>query len=343
MDLVACMDIGTVTVRLAVADVDVRSSRVTRMLKRSTICNLGEGLSATGRIGDEARGRVVGCVDAYLQIARSAGAVSCCCTLTSAARDAVNADELVGDLERRGLHPQVIAGEVEGSLTFLGVAQDFVGTRILVADNGGGSTELAVGTLREQGGGADAQAAPASPLELECVRSTDVGCRRMTERFLSAGDPPSAVDVAAARVFADELFAPALAEGRIVERPPERLVVTGGTATSLVAMRKRLDPYDPAQVHRATLSRADVEELTGRLATLTVEERAKLKGLQPQRAPLILAGAIAISELMRLSGAPSYTASESDLLFGLAICVARTVAGLSGPLAWTPTPATLGP
>ena len=335
MDPIACIDIGTVTVRLAVADVDAPSSKVTRMLKRSTICNLGEGLVAAGRIGDAARGRVVGCVDAYLQVARSAGATVCCCTLTSAARDATNADELVGDLERRGLHPQVIAGEVEGSLTFLGVAQDFAGERLLVADNGGGSTELAVGTLRERGG-AGAQGAPTPLLDLECVRSTDVGCRRMTERFLSAGDPPTEAAIAAARAFADELLAPALAEGRIVEHPPERLVVTGGTATSLVAMHKRLDPYDPAQVHRATLSRADVDALTGLLAARTVEERARLTGLQPQRAPLILAGALAISELMRLSGAPAYTASESDLLFGLAICAARTAAGLPCPLAWTP-------
>ena len=340
MDPIACIDIGTVTVRLAVADVDAPSSCVARMLKRSTICNMGEGLVATGRIGDAARGRVAGCVDAYLQVARSAGAISCCCTLTSAARDAANAGELVGDLERRGLHPQVIAGEVEGSLTFLGVAQDFAGERLLVADNGGGSTELAVGALRERGA-ADAQPDSASPLDLECVRSTDVGCRRMTERFLSVEDPPSEADVAAARTCADELFAPVLAEEHVVEHPPERLVVTGGTATSLVAMHKRLDPYDPAQVHRATLSRAEVDALTERLASLTVAERAHLKGLQPQRAPLILAGAIAISELMRLSGAPAYTASESDLLFGLAICAARTAAGLPGPLAWTPTPAAL--
>lgn len=342
MDLVACIDIGTVTVRLAVADVDIPSSRVTRMLKRSTICNLGEGLSASGRIGDAARGRVVGCVDAYLQIARASGAALCCCTLTSAARDAANSDELIGDLEHRGLHPQVIAGEVEGSLTFLGVAQDFVDRRILVADNGGGSTELAIGTLRRQGGNDDARSGPAPLLDLECVRSTDVGCRRMTERFLSAEDPPSQADVAAARGFADELLAPVLAEEHIVERPPEHLVVTGGTATSLVAIRKRLDPYDPARVHRATLSRADVDALAGCLASRTVEERAKLKGLQPQRAPLILAGAIAISELMRLSGVAAYTASESDLLFGLAICAAREAAGLPCPIAWTPALAALG-
>ena len=77
------------------------------------------------------------CVAAYLEEARRAGATSACCTLTSAARDAQNARELGAALASLGLEPMVIPGAVEGSLTFLGVAQDFVGRRILVADNGG--------------------------------------------------------------------------------------------------------------------------------------------------------------------------------------------------------------
>ena len=89
MERVACIDIGTVTVRLAVADVE--DARVLRLIKRSTICDLGEGLSASGRISDDARGRVMGCVDAYIQIALDACATYICCTLTSAARDASNA------------------------------------------------------------------------------------------------------------------------------------------------------------------------------------------------------------------------------------------------------------
>ena len=324
MERVACIDIGTVTVRLAVADVE--DARVLRLIKRSTICDLGEGLSASGRISDDARGRVMGCVDAYIQIALDAGATYTCCTLTSAARDASNASDLLAELYRRGLDPQVISGEVEGSLTFLGVARDFVGSRILVADNGGGSTELALGSM--MGGGV---------LELECVRSTDVGCRRITERFLSASDPPSGRDIEAARSFARESFSVAIAKEHILEKKPALLVVTGGTATSLVALEKKLEPYDATQLHRSVLPCERVDAMVAKLAALTVEERAALPGIQAKRAPVILAGAIAISELMAQTHFDLLTVSESDLLFGLATCAGQAAAKAEAPLDWEPT------
>lgn len=322
MTCVACIDIGTVTCRLAVAQVE--GGRVARLAKSSTICDLGEGLSATGRISDAARERVLACVDGYLPSAQQAGARAICCTLTSAARDAANSDDLTGALAARGLRPQVIPGQVEGSLTFLGVAQDFAGQCILVADNGGGSTELALGTL--DGGG----------LALDAVRSVDVGCRRVTERFLSAGDPPSAEDMERARAFARGYFEVAVEEERIAGRSPQRLVVTGGTVTTLVAVRKRLEPYDSSQVHLASLSRDEVEALVAQLAALTVEGRRALPGIQAKRAPVILGGAVAISELMRATGFDQLTVSESDLLFGLSLCEAAAFDGTEAPLAWRP-------
>lgn len=324
MERVACIDIGTVTVRLAVADVE--DARVLRLIKRSTICDLGEGLSASGRISDDARGRVMGCVDAYIQIALDACATYICCTLTSAARDASNASDLLAELACRDLDPQVISGEVEGSLTFLGVAQDFARSRILVADNGGGSTELALGSM--VGGGV---------LDLECVCSTDVGCRRITECFLSESDPPSGHDIEAARSFARESFSAAIAKERILDGGPALLVVTGGTATSLVALEKRLEPYDATQVHCAVLLRERVDALAAKLAALTVEERAALPGIQAKRAPVILAGALAISELMPQARVDFLTVSESDLLFGLAICAGQAAAKAEAPLDWEPT------
>jgi exopolyphosphatase/guanosine-5'-triphosphate,3'-diphosphate pyrophosphatase len=322
MERVACIDIGTVTCRLAVAEVE--GDKVQRLAKSSNICNLGQDLTATGMICDEARDRVLACIDQYLASTATSGAQAVCCTLTSAARDASNSGELLSALEGRGLRPMVIPGEVEGSLTFLGVAQDFPGQRILVADNGGGSTELALGTLSATG------------LELEAVRSENVGCRRITERFLSAGDPPSPDDIAAARAFADGPFANAAAEERIAVNRPSRLVVTGGTVTSLVAIEKRLQPYDPHQVHLATLSRAQVEGLVMGLTSMTVAQRRELPGLQPKRAGVILGGAVAIAELMAQTGFDELTVSESDLLFGLSLCAAATMRGDQTPVGWKP-------
>lgn len=328
MTRVAVIDIGTVTARLAVADVE--SGRVTRLAKSSNIVNLGQDVDRTGRLREDAQRRLLGCVDLYLASAREAKAPAVCCTLTSAARDAENSADLLAELERRGLDAQVIPGEVEGSLTFLGVAQDFAGRRIMAADNGGGSTEAAVGSLAEGPAG----------LAIEWVRSVNVGCRRLTEKFLAREDPPSGEDLARAHELAAERLSGAIsaacaAAGASAARP-ERLVVTGGTATTLVAVEKGLEPYDPRQVHLQALSRADVDALERRLASLTVEGRAALPGIQAKRAPVILGGTVAIAELMRAAGFDELTVSESDLLFGLSIVAAATLDGAASPLGWRP-------
>lgn len=331
MTRVACIDIGTVTARLAVADVE--GGRVVRLIKHSEICNLGEGVDATGRLRDDAIGRVFSCVRGYVALAVEAGAPAACCTLTSAARDAENSRDMTSALESLGLSPLVIPGRIEGSLTFLGVAQDFRGRRILVADNGGGSTELALGSLGEDGA-----------LDLTYVRSVDVGCRRVTEKYLQAAPLPTAGGLAAAHAFVAEGFAPAVEEGglwaagseRAVAGAPEALVVCGGTVTSLVAMDAELEPYDSARVHLASLTREKVEALEARLAGLTVEQRAELPGLQAKRAPVILGGAVVISELMRQTSFSALQASESDLLFGLALTAAASLDGTASPVGWRP-------
>lgn len=332
MARVACIDIGTVTARLAVAD--VCEGRVVRLAKQSEICNLGEGVDKTGLLCQEAMERVFLAAKAFVAAAREAGAAAACCTLTSAARDARNACELGAALDSLGLDPLVIPGEIEGALTFLGVAQDFRGRRILVADNGGGSTELALGSLAHDG-----------TLELSFVRSVDVGCRRVTERFLSTDEPPADEALAAAHAFAAEAFAPAVAEGGLVcagapgavEGAPEVLVVCGGTVTSLVAIDARLEPYDPSRVHLASLPLSRVEAAERRLAGLSVAQRAELAGLQPKRAPVILGGAVAVCELMRQTRFDRLVASESDLLFGLSLAADAALGETESPVLWKPT------
>lgn len=322
MGRVACIDIGTVTARLAVAD--VCDGRVQKLHRRSTIVDVGEGLTSTGVISEAAMGRVVSCVDGYLAEARQMQAPVICCTMTSASRDAANSDELLAQFAARGLDAQVIPGDIEGRLTLLGVCQDFPGSLVLVADNGGGSTELALGRLDENG------------LNVRAIRSVDVGCRRVTEHFLQAGDPPEAADIAAAHAFAAEPFAQTVRDLGLREAGAERLVVTGGTVTSLVAIDAELEPYDSSYVHLHELTREQVDSIEERLATLTVAGRAALPGLQPKRAGVILGGAIAVAEVMEATGFDRLTVSESDLLYGLALTVDATHEGQPSPVAWEP-------
>lgn len=338
MGLVGVIDIGTVTARLGIAE--VAGNKVQRCSKTSTICNLGEGVAQTGELLPAAIERVTTCVDQYLETVLKAGVRVMCCTLTSAARDAKNSEVLLEGLRARGVVPQVIPGETEGSLTFLGVAQDFAGQRICVADNGGGSTEIALGILAQD----EAQNAqpssgtlnPQAALRLESVKSLNVGCRRVTDLFLKREDPPSAQSLAEAREFCRQIFETELPQAARQLGSETRLVCVGGTVTTLVAIHAGLVPYDPAFVHLHELTLAQVDEQVARMAALPLEERRALKGLQPKRAEVILAGSICVSELMRATGVERLTVSESDLLFGLSLTTDAVANNKVSPVGWRP-------
>lgn len=346
--LLAAIDIGTVTARLALAQVE--DGRVIRMAKYTEIVNLGEGVDKTKRLLPEAIHRCVGCVSSYVDHARKEGAEAVVCTLTSAARDAENAPDLGMGLASLGLEPMIIPGEIEGALTFLGVSHDFKNHRILVADSGGGSTELVVGTLvgqaatkgAGQGAGqstdqcAGQQLGGQQQLDINFVESVDLGCRRLTERFNLSSDHPSTEDINGAHQMAAQMMSEAISRAQQQCAAPELLVGVGGTATSLIAIRDHLDPYDPAKVHLNHISLDEVLQIEGLLASKTLKERENITGLQAKRAPVMLAGTILLAELMKNSGFKHLVVSESDLLFGLVITAAAVYQEKQSPVIWKP-------
>ena len=338
--LLAAIDIGTVTARLALAQVE--DGRVIRMAKYTEIVNLGEGVDKTKRLLPEAIHRCVGCVSSYVDHARKEGAEAVVCTLTSAARDAENAPDLGMGLASLGLEPMIIPGEIEGALTFLGVSHDFENYRILVADSGGGSTELVVGTLTgqpaAQGAGQQlgGQQLVGQQLDINFVESVDLGCRRLTERFNLSSDHPSAEDIDGAHKMAAQMMSEAIGRAQQQCAAPELLVGVGGTATSLIAIRDHLDPYDPSKVHLNHISINEVTQIEGLLASKTLKEREDITGLQAKRAPVMLAGTILLAELMKNSGFKHLVVSESDLLFGLVITAAAVHQGKQSPVIWQP-------
>ena len=343
--LLAAIDIGTVTARLALAQVE--DGRVIRVAKYTEIVNLGEGVDLTKRLLPEAIHRCVGCVSSYVDHARKEGAEAVVCTLTSAARDAENAPDLGMGLASLGLEPMIIPGEIEGALTFLGVSHDFENHRILVADSGGGSTELVVGTLAgqpaAQGAGQqlegqqlEGQQFGGQQLDINFVESVDLGCRRLTERFNLSADHPSAEDIDGAHQMAAQMMSEAIGRAQQQCAAPELLVGVGGTATSLIAIRDHLDPYDPSKVHLNHISLDEVLQIEGLLASKTLKEREDITGLQAKRAPVMLAGTILLAELMKNSGFKHLVVSESDLLFGLVITAAAVHQGKQSPVIWKP-------
>ena len=316
---VAAIDLGTVSSRLALATVE--GGRVVGLEKRTVITDLGEGVDATGRFAPAAIERVLAACGEFCELIDRFGAHAVCATATSAARDAQNGEDLLAGLRDMGLCPQVIPGEVEARLTFYGVAHDFRGERLLVADSGGGSTELAHGAY-----------IPGRPLVLGGAVSLDVGCRRVTERFFSAL-PPKVGELESAASFAHEIFSPHLSHA--VSRP-ERLVAVGGTVTTLVAMVHELAVYDSRFVHLRELTFTQVDAAISRLARLDADQIATLPGIQPKRAPVILAGAVIIRELMRAGGYEALTVSENSLLAGMIATMDEVLSGRQPAIGWTP-------
>lgn len=315
---IAAIDLGTVSSRLLRAEMS--NGQITASTKRTVITDLGERVDATGVFAPAAIDRVTQACTEFVREAREFGAQHVCCTLTSAARDVSNGNDLLDRLRDLGLVPQVIPGEVEARLTFYGVAHDFANERIAVADSGGGSTELVVGRACDGG------------LELDCTESLNIGCRRVTERFFSSV-PPSADELDKAAAWARAQFERYWAG---LANRPERLVAVGGTVTTLVAMVHELAVYDSHFVHLRDLTIEQVEDGIDRMRSLTVEQIAQLPGIQAKRAPVILAGAIVVRELMRAGGYGRLTVSENSLLAGAAATIYEAAMSARTVIGWIP-------
>ena len=306
----AAIDIGTVTCRLLVADVDAAGG-IAELHRDYAICNLGVGVDKTGVLAPEAIERVSQTVARFseaLEGMREGGRpvpVRTCAT--SASRDAENAAEFKGRLAEFGLVPEVIPGVEEAALSFAGATSAFPGERVLVADIGGGSTEVIAGS------------AGASP---DYAHSFNIGCRRVTERFF-AQDPPGADECARACDWVCEGFAADLEPLREKGLLSGRLVAVAGTATSIISMREQMRVYDSARVHGAVATRGDVDALIARVAPMTLPERQGIVGLDPGRAPVILAGLLIMRQLMQVVGADAFTASERDILHGIILGMAK--------------------
>lgn len=306
----AAIDIGTVTCRMLVAD--VVDGRLVELAKEYAITNLGEGVDATGVLKPEAMQRVRDAVARYLQVRDSFvneenPSIKTVAMATSASRDAKNSADFAAMLSSLGVELSVIPGEKEAALSFKGASGDFPGEGILVVDIGGGSTEIIAG------------AAGQSPVK---AHSFNIGCRRVTERFLHS-NPPAKDELEAASAWIREemrWYFDELAESGFAI---DRLVAVAGTATSVVSMRESMEEYDSERVHKAVVALPELDRITQELAEMTLEQRESVVGLDPKRAPVIVAGLLILREILELAGVVSFTASESDILQGIVLDSAK--------------------
>jgi exopolyphosphatase/guanosine-5'-triphosphate,3'-diphosphate pyrophosphatase len=299
---VAAIDCGTNSVRLLVADRDGRP--LDRLMR---ITRLGQGVDASGRLAPEAIERTVAVLREYRRVMERFGVGAVRMTATSAARDAANRAEFFeAAQEAVGAKPELLSGDEEGRLSFAGATAELEPERgpFLVVDIGGGSTELVVGRVEPVG-----------------IRSLDVGCVRLTEKYLTS-DPPSAEQLSdALREVRDLLEDTAREVPETTEA--ELMVGLAGTITTVAAIEIGLAEYVPDRIHHFSLTRDAAEDVFRTLATERRADRLHNPGLEAARADVIVGGCAVLVGIMRFFDFGGCLVSVSDILDGIVLGLLR--------------------
>jgi exopolyphosphatase / guanosine-5'-triphosphate,3'-diphosphate pyrophosphatase len=303
MSRVAAIDLGTNSTRLLVADVD--DARISDLARETRITRLGEGVDERRRLLPGSIARVRNVLTDFRRTADSLGAERTLAIATSAVRDAENGGAFLGEVEwSYGFVTRLLSGDEEALMTFRGVTSARTleqGT--VIVDIGGGSTEFVAG-------GRDG---------VRWHDSLDIGSARLTERFLHS-DPPTEEELdgaaAAVRVLLDRV-------PDEIRRDTSSAIGVAGTITSLGALALGLEEYDRDRVHGSELSAQLLEEQLQRLASVPLEERRGMRPLEPDRAPVIVGGALIAREVLVFFGLDQLEISERDILDGAALAAAE--------------------
>jgi exopolyphosphatase/guanosine-5'-triphosphate,3'-diphosphate pyrophosphatase len=308
MTRVAAIDCGTNTIKLLVAEIDRDAGTQHDLVRELRIVRLGQGVDRTGRLADEALARVFAAVEEYASLIDAHHVDAVRFVATSATRDAANADVFAdGVRDLLGVRLDVASGDEEAQLSYDGATRSLpeVPSPVAVLDIGGGSTELIVGDAAQR--------------RVRAARSLDIGSVRLTERLMPS-DPPGPEEVAAAASAVDAALDTLPSYG-VQVGDAATLVGVAGTVTTLASLLLGLRTWDRDRVHHASFPVADVHDLVERLLPLTVSEREAL-GVPSGRSDVIGAGAVILDRVLRRSGAPVLTVSDSDILDGIAWSVA---------------------
>jgi exopolyphosphatase / guanosine-5'-triphosphate,3'-diphosphate pyrophosphatase len=302
---VAAIDCGTNSIRLLIAD--YADGQLTEVDRQMRIVRLGQGVDSTGAFAADALLRTFEACGEYAEIIRASAVDRVRFVATSAARDVSNRDEFfAGVSDRLGVEPDIISGDEEATLSFQGATSGLAALEIpgpyLVADIGGGSTELVLG---------DANGVLAA-------ESLDMGSVRMTERHLHS-DPATVDEMAAATKDLDAL----LDSTSVPLAKARSLIGVAGTVTTVAAVALKITEYDPAVIHHARIEAADLLDTTSWLMGSTRMARAEVPAIHPGRIDVIGAGALILQRLHDRLDQDGVLVSEHDILDGVALALAR--------------------
>jgi len=296
-DNFAVIDIGTNSTRMLIFRND--QGNLVRVNKSVRYTRMGQDVNRTGCLHPDAQKRNMDALEEYKNIAEDYGVKSFYIFGTSAMRDARNSQEFSDQVkEKLGLDIEVISGETEAELGFMGVSQCF-SEKILIFDIGGGSTEFIFGEDNQ----------------LKKMISLNLGCVRATEEYLFS-DPPTNLEL---ERLNEDIFTELVEKTRnFAPERPYKLIGIGGTATSLSTIKQGLKIYDSEKVHESIITREELEAMIDDLSEKTIAERQCIAGLEAKRADIILAGALILLNILKVTGEKSFIICDYDNLEGAA-------------------------
>lgn len=310
---VAAIDCGTNSLRLLISEItpvdEGRKLRLHDVVRTMEVVRLGEGVDATGELSRAALARTERVLTTYAELLRVHGVGAVRMVATSATRDAANREDFFAMTRRvlgeviPGAEAEVITGEEEAQLSLRGalIDVDTSSGPACVVDLGGGSTEVIVGTAEEILG----------------AHSANMGCVRLTERFLHT-DPPTGGEIAAAQAFINTKMA---SVSNAVPLEKARVFVgCAGTFTTLAALADGMEDYDSSRIHGMTVSFAAMRTVTDEMVAATREQRAAQPVMHPGRADVIGGGSLVVQALcdsLERVGLDEIVISEKDILDGI--------------------------
>ena len=301
---VAAIDCGTNSIRLLIADIhDGQFKEVHRQME---VVRLGQGVDKNKAFDSEAIERTLKVTGEYARVISAKGVEKVRFCATSATRDASNRQIFIDGVKAiLGIEPEVIPGEEEAALSFMGATKELsaLDGPFLVVDIGGGSTEFVLGTER-----------------VESARSVNIGCVRMAERHLNQ-QPPTLDSVRSATRDIDAAIAEAARDVAVTSA--KSLVCVAGTATTVAAAALGLSEYDRYAIHLSRIPAQKVHDVAAMFQAMSREEIAALGYMHPGRVDVITSGSLVLSRVLRAAGASEFIASESDILDGIAWGLAR--------------------
>lgn len=295
MDLkAAAIDIGTNSCRLLIGEQNSNNS-FNILVRKLEITRLGEGVDKNKNLNKSAVKRVEQALKKYkniiedydVQIVRIIG--------TSALRDVNNSDFLTDKIEKMGFKLEIISGEKEAELNYLGASSNLEANFLLI-DIGGGSTEFIWADQNKVN-----------------FKSLDIGCVRLTERFIdSPAKKVSATEIEKIKKYVENLL-----KSSLKLKPNFQIKGVGGTITTLAAIKLELTEYSSEKIENLKITKLELEKIISKLSNLKLEKRKRIEGLQVKRADIIIAGLIILDSILDYFESENLVVSDQDLLYGL--------------------------